>query len=162
MDFSRRIPSCLPFSFRFGLRLAFDSVFVVDRTLFVSDPAFVSAFERAGVVGLVEAGAFELDGRRRHQLPHVAAAFLASGVWRIGELLDDLRPLVALRTLVFVNGHAAWRVTAIPRHVRESGRRFQRSIYCDQRRDLRLRILFGGEQHSVAEIDAGDAAAVRR
>src|SRR5262249_6597075 len=56
-------------------------------------------------VGLVETGAFELDRWRGNQLSHVAAALWAVRVRGIGDLLDDLDTLTALRTLVFVKRH---------------------------------------------------------
>ncbi len=58
-----------------------------------------------GVVGDVPAGALELNRRRRHQLPHRAAAGGAGVDRRIRELLDALEPLLAGLALVLVERH---------------------------------------------------------
>src|SRR5947209_1838373 len=64
------------------------------------------AFGRlVGVVGLVKPRSLELESRSRGELPHLAAALRAMGV-RIGDPLDDLDALRALRTLILVQWHA--------------------------------------------------------
>src|SRR5207249_10731656 len=76
------------------------------------------------VIGFVESGPLELDGRRRNQLAQRAAAFRAMRVRRIRKLLQDFDPLLTLLALVFVQRHAltnSGRMSAIPLSARPAG-----------------------------------------
>ena len=57
------------------------------------------------VVGDVPPGPLELDGGRRRQLPHRAAALRAGGHQGVGELLDPLEAVRAGVAFVFVERH---------------------------------------------------------
>ena len=63
-----------------------------------------------GVVGDIEAGAFELDGGRRNQLLESAAALPAFLERLVPELLQGFGPGPAFLAFIFMNGHGRSRL----------------------------------------------------